>query len=63
MRKHMALHGLFQRCLGRVFHIRAEDVRVQVAPEARWVDLFGLDPGFTGDATTEEYLEANRGEA
>lgn len=44
---------------GRVFHIRAEDVRVQVAPEARWVDLFGLDPGFTGDATTEEYLEAN----
>jgi hypothetical protein len=48
---------------GRVFHVRAEGVKVLVKPELRWSDLFGIDPTFTGDATTEEYLEANRGEA
>lgn len=48
---------------GRVFHVRAEDVRVLVSPQVRWSDLFGIDPGFTGDLTTEEYLEADRGEA
>jgi hypothetical protein len=48
---------------GRVFHVRAEGVSVLVRPEARWSDLFGLDPDFTGHATTEEHLEADRGEA
>ncbi len=48
---------------GRVFHIRAEDVQILVEPEGRWSDLFGIDPDFTGDASAEEYLEANRGEA
>lgn len=48
---------------GRVFHVRAEGVEVLAKPDVRWADLFGIDPGFTGDATTEEYLEANRGEA
>lgn len=48
---------------GRVFNVRAEEVEVLVRPAMRWTDLFGIDPGFTGDATTEEYLEANRGEA
>jgi hypothetical protein len=48
---------------GRVFHVRAADVEVLVKPETRWSDLFGIDPDFTGAATTEEYLEANRGEA
>lgn len=48
---------------GRIFHVRADDVEVLIKPEVRWVDLFGMDPDFTGEATTEEYLEANRGEA
>ena len=48
---------------GRVFHVRAEDVDVLAKPDVRWADLFGIDPGFTGDATTEEFLEANRGKA
>src|SRR3546814_16293765 len=47
---------------GRVFHIRAADVEVLAKPETRWSDLFGIDPDFTGAATTAEYLEANRGE-
>lgn len=48
---------------GRVFHVRAEDVDVLAKPDVRWAYLFGIDPGFTGDATTEEFLEANRGKA
>lgn len=48
---------------GRVFHVRAEEVAALTKPAARWVDVFGIDPGFTGDLTTEEHLEANRGEA
>lgn len=48
---------------GRVFHVRAEDVSVLAEPEVRWSDLFGIDPGFTGDLTTDEHLKANRGEA
>jgi len=28
-----------------------------------WSDLFGIDPDFTGDLTTDEYLDASRGEA
>lgn len=30
---------------------------------ACWSDLFGIDPDFTGDLTTDEYLDASRGEA
>lgn len=48
---------------GRVFHVRAESVEVLVQPDTRWSDLFGIDPDFTGSASTEEYLEVNRGEA
>ena len=48
---------------GRVFQVRAADVEVLVRPEMRWVDLFGIDPEFTGDATTDAFLEANHGEA
>ncbi len=48
---------------GRVFHLRAEGVEVLVTPDARWSNLFGIDPTFTGAATTEEYLKAHRGEA
>ncbi len=48
---------------GQVFHVRAEGLEVLVRPKVRWGDLFGIDPGFTGDATTDEYLEASRGEA
>lgn len=48
---------------GRVFHVRTEAVEVLGTPEARWSELFGIDPTFTGSATTAEYLEAHRGEA
>lgn len=48
---------------GRVFHVRTGDVTVLAKPEVRWSDLFGMDPDFTGDLSTEEYLEAHRGEA
>lgn len=48
---------------GRVFHIRAEEIGVLTKPEIRWADLFGIDPEFTGDLSTTEHLEANRGEA
>lgn len=48
---------------GRVFHVRAEEVSVLAQPEVCWSDLFGIDPEFTGDLTTYEYLEGNRGEA
>ncbi len=41
----------------------AEHVQPLVRPDVRWTDLFGMDPGFTGDADTDEYLEATRGEA
>lgn len=48
---------------GRVFHVQADSVEALVQPTARWSDLFGIAPNFTGSSTTEEYLEANRGEA
>ncbi|GAA2018164.1 hypothetical protein GCM10009740_02340 [Terrabacter terrae] len=48
---------------GRIFHIRAEDVRILVKPDLRWADLFGVDPDFTEGATTEEWLGVNRGQA
>jgi hypothetical protein len=48
---------------GRVFHVRAEGLDVLVKPEARWVDLFGIDPDYLGVSSIDEWLEANRGEA
>lgn len=48
---------------GRVFHVRAEEISPLAKPEVRWSDLFGIDPEFTGDLTTSEYLGVNRGEA
>lgn len=48
---------------GRVFHVRADDVRVLAKPNLRWVDLFGIDPDYTEGASISEWLEANRGEA
>lgn len=48
---------------GRVFHVRADEVSTLAKPEVLWSQLFGIDPEFTGDLTTSEYLEANRGEA
>jgi len=62
--QHVELRGMVrQDGDGQVFHVKADDVGVLVRPDMRWVDLFGIDPEFTGDATTDEYLEANRGEA
>jgi hypothetical protein len=55
--------GVRQDGDGRIFHLRAEEVEVLVIPNARWTNLFGIDPNFAGSASTEEYLEANRGEA
>ena len=48
---------------GRVFHVKADDVRVLVQPNVRWADLFGIDPNYLEGASVEEWLEANRGEA
>lgn len=48
---------------GRVFHIRAHQVRALSVPEVRWSDLFGMDPDYTEGVPTDEWLEANRGEA
>jgi len=48
---------------GRVFHVRAEEISPLARPEVGWSDLFGIDPEFTGDLTTSEYLEVKRGEA
>lgn len=48
---------------GRVFHVKAEEVRPLARPNVRWTDLFGMDPTFTGALSTAEYLEADRGKA
>ena len=48
---------------GRVFHVRAEAVEVLAQPSVRWSDLFGIDPDFTEGMSTEEWLEAQRGQA
>lgn len=48
---------------GRVFHIKAENLRALTTPRIRWADLFGLDPDITGGLTLTEYLESSRGEA
>lgn len=48
---------------GRVFHVRAEDASMLKRPQSRWADLWGIDPGFTGDLDAGTWLEANRGEA
>jgi len=62
--QHVELRGLVkQDGDGRIFHMRADEVEPLVKPDVRWVDLFGIDPDFTGDLTTERYLEANRGDA
>lgn len=48
---------------GRVFKVRADEVEVLAEPTARWADLFGAAPGYTGGVPVHEWLEANRGEA
>lgn len=48
---------------GRIFHVRADEVEPLVAPTARWADLFGAAPGYTGGVPVDEWLEARRGEA
>jgi hypothetical protein len=48
---------------GRVFHVKADNVEVLVKPDVHWSGLFGIDPDYTEGATTEEWLEVNRGEA
>lgn len=48
---------------GRTFHVQADDVRIMQRPSLRWRDLYGADPALTGDLSTEEYLEASRGQA
>lgn len=48
---------------GRVFHVKAESVDVLATPRMRWSDLFGIDPEYTEGLPTDEWLEANRGEA
>ena len=48
---------------GRVFQVKAEEVRVLFRPEVRWADLYGIDPDYTEGASTEAWLEVNRGEA
>lgn len=32
-------------------------------PKARWVDLFGADPDFTGGRDVNDFLDEQRGEA
>lgn len=48
---------------GRVFHVRADDVAPLAEPRARWADMFGAAPDYTGGAPVDEWLEAHRGEA
>ena len=48
---------------GRVFKVSADDVEVLAEPTARWADLFGAAPDYTGGAPVDEWLEAHRGEA
>ncbi len=48
---------------GRVFHIRAEELRVLATPQISWAELFGLDPDITGGLSVADYLETSRGQA
>lgn len=48
---------------GRVFHVRAEALRLLIKPKARWADLYGIDPDYLEGASVEDWLEASRGEA
>lgn len=48
---------------GQIFHVRAHDVDILTRPDVRWTDLFGIDPDYTEGLSTEEWLEANRGDA
>lgn len=48
---------------GRVFHVKAEELRALPKPRIRWSDLFGIDPDITGGLSVSEYLETARGQA
>ncbi len=48
---------------GRAFHIKADTLRRLTKPNARWADLFGIDPDITGGVSIADYLESARGEA
>ena len=48
---------------GRVFKVRADEVEILSEPAARWADLFGAAPNYTGGVPVDEWLEAHRGEA
>jgi len=48
---------------GRVFHVKAEELRVLSPPQIRWAELFGLDPDITAGLSVADYLETSRGEA
>ena len=64
MYRQVELTGLVkQDADGRVFHVRAEEVRALNKPAIRWSDLFGIDPDYLEGASAEDWLEANRGEA
>ncbi|GAB3201120.1 hypothetical protein GCM10027062_22380 [Nocardioides hungaricus] len=48
---------------GRVFQIRAYQVRTLPSPRMRWTALFAADPDITAGVTVDEYLERSRGSA
>jgi len=52
-----------QDSTGLLLHIRADNLRKLTALNARWTDLFGIDPDFTGGLSVADYLESARGEA
>jgi len=39
-----------------------EEYMARMRPEPKWMDLVGIDPNFTGDLSTAEYLAKIRGE-
>lgn len=39
------------------------EVEILSEPAARWADLFGAAPNYTGGVPVDEWLEAHRGEA
>ena len=48
---------------GRVFKVVADEVEVLSEPSARWADMYGAAPDYTGGVPVDEWLGANRGEA
>lgn len=47
----------------KVFKVNVEEIIViEDKPRMKWTELFGSMPDFTGDMSTEEYLEVTRGE-